>query len=223
MNGDTQDDVKAAEYVLGLLSVQERVEFEREMVRRPELRAIMWRWQEMMSRLDTFIEPVEPPETLWRRIESAISTKRSSHVVRRVMGWTGWTGWAVAAVLAGFMLFRPATSPLSQPVAILSASDGQSQFIVSASAGSHTLTVSGLNVPAANTHSLQLWLLKENAAPVSLGLLDTTPVVLKLNASQLNQPVRLAVSQEPKGGAPGSLPTGPVLYTGSITTGVEGI
>lgn len=219
MSADNQDNVRAAEYVLGLLSVQEQRDFEKDMVQRPELRATMWRWQEMLSGLDTFVDPIKPSENLWRRIDSAIRPKRSSYLTRRVMGWSGW---AVAAVLAAFMVFRP-TSPVSQPVAILSASDGKSQFIVSASAGSHALTVSGLNVPAATTHSLQLWLLKENAPPVSLGLLDSTPVVIRLNPRALNQPVRLAVSQEPKGGAPGSLPTGPVIYTGAITTGVEGI
>jgi anti-sigma-K factor RskA len=66
--------------------------------------------------------------------------------------------------------------------------------------------------------SLQLWALPTGGAPRSLGVLGTSEVE-KLVAleQQLSQVPALAVSLEPKGGAPaGSGPTGPVLFKGAV-------
>lgn len=66
--------------------------------------------------------------------------------------------------------------------------------------------------------SLQLWALPVGGAPRSLGVLGAQDVE-KLAAveQQLNQVPALAVSLEPKGGAPaGSGPTGPVLFKGAM-------
>ena len=66
--------------------------------------------------------------------------------------------------------------------------------------------------------SLQLWAVPPGAAPRSLGLLGDEQVV---RVPMPDMPARdmpaLAVSLEPKGGAPqGSGPTGPVMYKGAL-------
>jgi anti-sigma-K factor RskA len=66
--------------------------------------------------------------------------------------------------------------------------------------------------------SFELWALSPGAAPHSLGTLGDD-AVLRLNLPQLpmNEAPALAVSLEPKGGAPqGSGPTGPVMYKGAL-------
>jgi anti-sigma-K factor RskA len=57
--------------------------------------------------------------------------------------------------------------------------------------------------------------------PVSLGLIGTAPMQdlpIPANlAPMINRAAGLAMSQEPAGGSPTGLPTGPVLYKGLAT------
>ena len=66
-------------------------------------------------------------------------------------------------------------------------------------------------------HSLQLWALK-SGGPQSLGVLGGDPVIrLTAAEGQVREVPALAISLEPKGGAPtGSGPTGPVLFKGAL-------
>jgi anti-sigma-K factor RskA len=66
--------------------------------------------------------------------------------------------------------------------------------------------------------SLQLWAVPPGAAPRSLGVLGDDQVVrLAMPELPTREMPALAVSLEPKGGAPqGSGPTGPVMYKGAL-------
>jgi anti-sigma-K factor RskA len=72
---------------------------------------------------------------------------------------------------------------------------------------------------SAPSRSLELWAIDANGSPNSLGLvmLSDDQATLKLSASQqhnLQTATLLAISDEPVGGSPTALPTGPVLFTG---------
>lgn len=73
-------------------------------------------------------------------------------------------------------------------------------------------------VQAGPDRSLQLWAVAPGAAPRSLGLIGDDAVTRVTMPEMPNQDMpRLAVSLEPKGGAPaGSGPTGPVMYQGAL-------
>ena len=66
--------------------------------------------------------------------------------------------------------------------------------------------------------SLQLWALPQSGGPKSLGVLGGDAVVrLTTAGSNVRQVPTLAISLEPKGGAPvGSGPSGPVLFKGAL-------
>lgn len=66
--------------------------------------------------------------------------------------------------------------------------------------------------------SLQLWALPPGSAPKSLGVLGREAVVrLSATDSDVREVPTLAISLEPKGGAPaGSGPSGPVLFKGAL-------
>lgn len=66
--------------------------------------------------------------------------------------------------------------------------------------------------------SLELWALPPGAAPKSLGVLGTGPVIrLAAAGTDMRQVPALAISLEPKGGVPpGSGPTGPILFKGAL-------
>ena len=66
--------------------------------------------------------------------------------------------------------------------------------------------------------SLQLWALPQTGAPKSLGVLGSDAVVRLTTADRdVREVPTLAISLEPKGGAPaGSGPSGPVLFKGAL-------
>jgi len=70
----------------------------------------------------------------------------------------------------------------------------------------------------AEDKSLQLWALPPSGGPKSLGVLGTEPVIrLTAAEGEVREVPALAISLEPKGGAPtGSGPTGPVLFKGAL-------
>jgi anti-sigma-K factor RskA len=67
---------------------------------------------------------------------------------------------------------------------------------------------------------LELWLVRAEVPPRSLGLIPTAGEArLQLGqeaTTALLSGGLLAVSQEPKGGSPTGLPTGPVVFTGPL-------
>ena len=69
--------------------------------------------------------------------------------------------------------------------------------------------------------SWELWMLPgADQKPVSLGLIGTAPTqeltIPAQLAPMINRATGLAMSQEPAGGSPTGLPTGPVLYKGPV-------
>lgn len=83
------------------------------------------------------------------------------------------------------------------------------------------LTIRPVADVAPGDQALELWLVaSDDAPPRSLGLLNSNASSsLVLPAAWTNTeaaPAVLAISLEPVGGSPTGLPTGPVVYQGSI-------
>ena len=70
------------------------------------------------------------------------------------------------------------------------------------------------------TGDYELWVLRDDGVPVSIGLLPQTgerELALSANAiDALGRGELLAGSLEPLGGSPADVPTGPVLYTAAL-------
>jgi anti-sigma-K factor RskA len=104
-------------------------------------------------------------------------------------------------------------------VSVLEDERQQASFLLTFDPARNTLTLKRVaQVEEGPDRSLQLWALPPGGAPRSLGVLEPGQVV-RLNAGeqQLREVPALAISLEPKGGAPaGSGPTGPVLFKGAL-------
>lgn len=228
---DPDDPVQAGEYVLGLLSPEEAEALEREARTRPGLRAEIAGWEARLAPLLAQVPPVPPPPGLWRRVEASAFGPAAPAIPRppargRPPGgvWGGLATWraatagfAVAAAVAGIALLRAPAAPV--PVAALQPTSGTAPAIVAELMADGRLALRPLMpLPVAAGHDLQLWSLPDGAArPVSLGVLPRDGLVLA--AGRTPQAAgRLLVSLEPAGGSPTGLPTGAVLWAGTLAT-----
>jgi len=85
----------------------------------------------------------------------------------------------------------------------------------------HMMTVKAVaTVDVPPGRALELWMLPDGRAPVSMGLVATTGIerlALRAPAGVALQDIpALAVSIEPAGGSPTGAPTGPVILTGRV-------
>lgn len=209
-----RDEALAAEYALGTLRGLARLRFQRRLAREPALAAEVAHWLSLLSGMDRQLEPVTPPEVVWKKIALALPAKKPVPRYGRTLPWLTAAG-LVLAVLLYAVAFRPA--PLT-PLTVLNGAPHAGQWIVSASRARDRITLAPVDVAdVAPDKSLQLWVIPAGAAPVSLGLVQAHGAsdVAIARAPALTNAV-LAVSLEPRGGSPTGQPTGPVLYSAKL-------
>ena len=231
---EDDDDLAAAEYVLGLTDVPARV---RATVRRqgdPAFSAAVAAWEARFAPLIDQVAPVNPPEAVWERIAAA--TARSSNVValtRRPGAWNNLALWrgatggalAAAAVCLALLVGRPVPPPAPAPravmVATLTAPDAKALFVATFDPARGAVTVVPVKADGADRRSPELWIIHPGAKPLAVGMLDAararTDRVTAAMAADWRAGDTLAVSLEPAGGSPTGTPTGPVIAAGAPT------
>ncbi|MDN0110548.1 anti-sigma factor [Yersinia mollaretii] len=211
------DSALAAEYALGTLRGLARMRFERRFRRDPRLAADVASWQSLFTQLDNQLAPLEPPERVWKRLELELPLINIRHIKRN--RWS-YMGWALAACLAAILIVPRlwVESPTAIPIAVLSNSQQNSQWVVSLEKSTRYLTLTPLNpVVVSSNNSLELWSIPAGEKPHSLGLLNAQgPTQLRLAENQLADHSLLAISLEPHGGSPTGQPTGAVLFSGPL-------
>jgi anti-sigma-K factor RskA len=213
----------AADYVLGLMPPRARRRFERAMAGNATLAAAVAAWSDRLSPLDDMTAGETPPAYVWRAIERRIAaaTPAPAPAPRRAGALTFWRGLAATAVAAcAALVLYIALYPAPQPklVAVLSDSKGDVGWVALSGPRQGEVRVASIGGPVTDTgHSLELWGIA-GGPPKPLGLLRPEPD-RPLVLSEATIPAAgavLAISQEPVGGSPTGLPTGPVLYQGKV-------
>lgn len=114
---------------------------------------------------------------------------------------------------------RLTATPEIEYVAVLTDDKASASLLVTFDPKKKTLVLKRVgNFREQADKSLELWALPPGAAPRSLGVLGTDPV-LRLTAADtdMRQVPTLAITLEPRGGVPpGSGPTGPILFKGAL-------
>ncbi len=238
-------DRLAAAHALGTLRGGARRRFEALARQSPAVRARAIAWRERFAAL-TELQPAQAPDpNVWKRIENQLlpldprraadRATREGDRLHRVLRW--WRGAAAGAALAALALLTVAlqlqqslgaqdtqlaqlrAQPLVRYVAVLEDGRQQPALLVTFDPRQGTLTLKQVQaIEAGPQHSLQLWALPPAGTPRSLGVLGEGQVVrLPAQEAQVREVPALAVSLEPRGGAPaGSGPTGPVLLKGAL-------
>jgi anti-sigma-K factor RskA len=205
-----EDDVLAGEYVLGVLSLSERLSIEARMKVDTNFSRRIAQWENDLGAVNDGYADLKPPN-LYPKIEARLFPKPPKV---KDFSWFQFLLGSTAAAAIALSVFLTLPNPQgvslvatlradAQPLVFAARFDGQA-LILSQTAGP---------VPAADK-VYQLWLIDGDAAPVSLGLIRGR--VVRRPVAGLSDGMILAVSLEPSGGSPTGAPTGPVLVTGVV-------
>lgn len=215
-----QVDYLAAEYVLGTLRGPARRRFDRLITDRADVRFAVWRWERHLNDLACGVESRKPPRRVWKKICRRIDETNQRSFAR----WRAlWLALPTAAAMAWLAIGIWPTQAQDR-VAVFADQDVEALWVISADLDSGLLQTETVSAPAlAAGSSFELWILRGNEPPLSLGLLAVIPGSIETEISAelvaaLTSAGRLAISLEPAGGSPTGLPTGPVVYQASLVT-----
>ena len=225
---ENEDDrVLAAEYALGLLSAEERAQFEARLDTDADLRAEVVAWDEHFASviLDE-IDPVDPSPQVAKRLQTILFKPEKQSFWQQI--WPYGLGGVAAALVLWLTISTGVLIPDDtglQPVLVAELAptpDGEG-LVIRAAVDTTRGAVEVVRAAGAPPEGrvFELWLIAGDAAPVSLGLLDegnSTLIDLPQDLVALLPGALLAISDEPPGGSPTGAPTGAVRAAGSLTS-----
>jgi anti-sigma-K factor RskA len=226
-SGDSRrDQVIAGEYVLGVLSADDRRKVEARMVLDRAFAAMVKHWQNNLSSFDDAYEPLPPPPQVFTAIERRIFAEQPAVASRGL--WNSLAFWRLLTLVsvAGFITIATFASGILEParqkwplVAEL-AGEGSAaiNLLAQYDTGTGALRVTPVAARQAQAKSLEVWLIEGDNPAKSLGVLPQTGegeiVIAPELRAKVGEGVTLAVSVEPFGGSPTGSATGPVVAAG---------
>lgn len=233
-----KDNLRYAEYALGLLDADARAAVAREVDTSPEAAAAVALWQRHVTPLAMEVADVAPPAHVWagirRRLAFDAAAPSSAASRPRPRAWDSLGLWrwigvgatAVAACLLVVTLTRPVAPPTAAHpsvlmVATLAGDNGVAGWTATMDIDrSELLVVPASPAAVASDRNTQLWLIPAGGAPIPVGVFPPgDPKRFHLDKALLDRlgpTAALAVSLEPVGGSPTGQPTGPVIAKGAI-------
>jgi anti-sigma-K factor RskA len=231
------DDLRHAEYVLGVLDADARAAVEHEMRNNPQVATTVALWQRHLTPLADDIDAVAPASYVWARIHDALDLATTPAAAPRphsmwdnlcLWRWLGISASVVAAacVVVMFALPRMTTTPSTINAGYMAATITQDNGITGWTATMDLQHARMIVVPAtpaafAQGRTPELWLIPPGGKPLSLGVIardKPTSIALRTELlTRLSAQALLAVSVEPAGGSPTGQPTGPVVAKGAIS------
>ena len=219
------DDLLAAEMVLGLSSDDDMIAARRRVATERDFADRVVFWQERLTAMTDGIDPVSPPARVKKKLMAQVFPKQRVSILQRL--WV-WQGVAMASLLfAGYLgvqLLEINTRPGGDQPTVLAAqlvSDTSPlQVLAVVEPIKHEIALRRVSGSANEGRVLELWAILPDQAPVSLGVLpdsETTRVAIPPSWRDQTAQMTLAISDEPIGGSPTGAPTGDVLAIGAMT------
>lgn len=200
----------AAEYVLGTLDQQEKIRFEALLAISHDLQAEVEQWREHLDILNSELQPIAPPKTVWPKISDATASKQRL----TLYSWRTLSFLSVLfAVALGFFVTQ---SPRTQDVYVYLINNQQEQpgWMVHTALAQDELVIQTLHPgELPKDQHYELWLTEKGHEPMTLGFLPrqgekriTIPQSWK--SRLLN--CEIVVTLEGPKGAPNGYELGPV-------------
>ncbi len=204
-----EDDALAAEYVLGVQDLPERLATAARVKSDTGFAALVNAWETHFAPLnEQFAETAAPMHIL-----DAVEARLHPAPAKPKRNWLAWIGGPVAAGIVALVVAFSLPTPQGDVVAQLATEDRALVYQAAWENGELMVSrLAGSRPGAGQDH--ELWIIAPGAAPVSLGVLGNTD----LHVPYPRPPVGwvLAVTVEPSGGSPTGAPTGPVILTAEI-------
>jgi anti-sigma-K factor RskA len=232
----SDDDLRCAEYALGVLDADSRRALEREAVRDAALRETLDAWLARLAPLSEGVLAVEPPAGVWTRIQHDLGFLAAA-VPARAGWWNNLTLWrwlgmgasaaALALLAVNLTMLHEATQPAAAVpqngyvVATIARRDGVTYWTATVDLARENMVIVPATSPKiAASRSTELWLVPPGAKAISLGVFSPdAPLSIQLPSqvvARMAARAVLAVSLEPQGGSATGQPSGPVLATGEL-------
>ncbi|MGC4390486.1 anti-sigma factor [Agrobacterium sp. M50-1] len=222
-----QDEVLAAEYVLGLLSLERRQMVERRMADDADFQRHVERWQSDTVTFNDAYGEIAPDASVFNRIEQRLFADRPDNAAGSL--WQSLVFWrgvslvsslaAVVAIVFVSGMLPPTGRQAALLVANLTAPGNVIDLAASYDASSGRLKITPVAADGGERRSLELWLVPPAGNPKSLGIInaavDADMVISPGIQGSLGEGSVFAVSLEPFGGSPTGLPTGPIVASGT--------
>ena len=221
MTGLRQDDIAlAGEYVLGTLPGAERQAVVRRIALDPDFAREVARWESRFDPLAAEVTPVAPPARVWGGVETRLfgrPERAATGLWRWLAGASGLSVALLAALLTLGQPILPARGPLL--VSDMVSVDGAVRLAALYDSETGEMRVSmGGNAPAPG-HDFELWVIAGDGAPVSLGVMPRrgqAAMPIPEAIRPLLVEATLAITEEPLGGSPAGVATGPLVAKAAL-------
>lgn len=225
----TGDDILAAEFVLGVLPLQERQAAARRIESDPAFARLVDAWEVRLSPMAEGYEEVEPPASVKQALDrrlfagNARSAERPGGFWQSLALWRGLTAAAVAAlaiVAVVTYVVPPAQTPAERLVASLSHEDTDVHYFVVYDSRTQDVGLSHVTGARPEGRDFELWVIEGDNPPQSVGVIPAgSNVHLQVSRAvrdKIESGAVFAISTEPPGGSPTGQPTGPVVALGDL-------
>lgn len=219
-------DALAAELALGVLAGEERARALRLKLADPGFAAAVAAWEARLDPLGEGFDEAPPPE-IWPAIERRLGTSDTVTQLRRWRIATVATG-ALAASLALVLVLRPTPAPIEIVRApdhvVMAELDGGEKgalFAANYDPANGMLRIKAMRMPESELMP-ELWVIPADGVPRSLGLVSPTGMmkmpVPMAHRKLMQDGAVLAVTMEPRDGAPHDKPSSAPVAAGKIST-----
>ncbi|RVH01061.1 anti-sigma factor [Sinorhizobium meliloti] len=223
------DEMFAAEYVLGVLSANERQIATRRIATDAEFSRTVDQWEERLSPLGLSYAEIEPPAAVKHALDQRLFGAEPQPISVLSGLWQSlavWRGLAAAALVAlAFVVVHsilrpPAEAPDFQLVASLAADDTDVRYLAVYDPVHSRIGLSHVSGARAPNRDFELWVIEAGQSPISAGIIpvgETVHLALQANVARLlEQDAAFAITVEPEGGSPTGQPTGPIVAAGDL-------
>lgn len=224
---DPEDrEALAAELALGLIEGDERAAALRLQLSDPSFAASVEAWRARLDPLCTGFAEAPAPE-LWPAIERRLEGAGGSKQLRR-WRFAAFASGAVAASLAAVVLLRPLPAPVEivrapESLVVAQLDGGKTGALLAANydPGHGMLRIRAVTMPASKL-APELWIIPADGVPRSLGLVADHGVSLvgvpEAHRKLIQDGALLAITMEPRDGAPHDKPSAAPIAAGKIST-----
>jgi anti-sigma-K factor RskA len=222
-------DGLAAELALGLLDGEERARAMRLCLSDRDFAAAVEAWRTRFEPLHDAFEESPSPE-LWPAIQRRLNAFDDTRLRRALRRWRvgAIASGALAASLATFVVLRPLPAPVEivrmpeqAVIAQLGTDDAAALLAANYDPAGGVLRIRAVRLPASQL-APELWVIPADGVPRSLGLVSAAGVskvqVVPATRALLQDGATLAITLEPRDGAPHQAPSSAPIAAGKIST-----